>query len=131
MSEKQVEIVQSMYAAFSDGDADDALAHFDPDVRVDVTRRVDGGRGQGRQELAALIGQWVATFENWREDIEEIRDLDPFVCVVATQRGRGKGSGLDVETRYAVIYEVRAGKIVSMTLFPDPGEALAAAGADG
>jgi ketosteroid isomerase-like protein len=48
--------------------------------------------------------------------------------VVATQRGRGKESGIETETRYAVLYELRDGLIASMTLYPDPAEALRADG---
>jgi len=98
-------------------------------VVVDATRRVDGGIGHGREELGAIIGQWLAAFDEWREEIEEVRDLGSHVYVVATQCGRGKGSGIEVETRYAMLYQVRGDRIARMTLYLDPAEALEAAGA--
>jgi ketosteroid isomerase-like protein len=57
-----------------------------------------------------------------------MRDLGSHVCVVSTQRGRGKGSGIETETRYAVLYEIRGSQITRMTLYPSPAEALAAVG---
>ncbi len=117
-----------MYEAFHRGDADGASACFDPEVVVDASRRVDGGIGHGREELSKIIGRWVGTFDEWREEIEEMRDLGSQVYVVATQRGRGKGSGVEVETRYALLYEVQGDRITSMTMYPQPTEALHAAG---
>lgn len=127
MAQSDVEIVRSMYEAFHGGDAEAALAHFDADVVVDATIRVDSATGQGREELATIIGQWVGSFEEWREEIEEIRDLGSQVCVIAIQRGRGRGSGVEIDDRYALLYEVRGDKIASLTMYRSPAEALAAA----
>src|ERR671910_1376065 len=131
MSQGNVKIVRRMYEAFHSGDAEGALAHFDPEVVVDATMRVDAGIGHGREELSAIISRWLAAFDEWREEIEEMRDLGSQVCVVLTQYGRGKGSGIETETRYAVLYEVRGNQITRMTLYPGPVAALDAVGAAG
>lgn len=117
-----------MLAFFHQGDAESALGCFSRDVVADVSRRPDGRIGIGRSELARIIGEWLGTFEEWTEEIIEIRDLGDRVIVVATQRGRGKGSGAEVATEYAAIYGLRHGEIASMTLYPDPAEGLRAAG---
>jgi ketosteroid isomerase-like protein len=129
MSQLNLDVVRSMYEAFDGGDPEGALAHFHPDVVLDSTARPDGGVAHGREQLNSTIGRWLAAFEEWREDIEEMRDLGGLVLVVATQRGRGKGSGIDVETRYALLYEVREAKIIRMTMFTDLADALAEASA--
>jgi ketosteroid isomerase-like protein len=128
VSEQNVEVVRRMYEARDSGDADGALAQFHPEVVVDATARGDAAIGHGREELAAIIAEWIGAFDEWREEVEEIRDLGDTVYVVATQRGRGKGSGAEVETRYALLYEVQDDKIARMTLFRGPSEALEAAG---
>jgi len=129
MSQANVAIVRRMYEAFQAGDAERALAHLDPDVLVDATGRVDTGAGRGREAVATIVGSWVGAFDEWSEEIEEVRDLGDHVCVVATQRGRGKETGLPVEYRYAVLYEIRADKIARMTMHPDTETALEAAAA--
>ena len=128
MSQENVEVVRRMYEAFHSGDFEGALAHFDPDVVIDATMRVDAGIGHGREELYAIVGRWVGAFHEFREEIEEMRDLGSQVCVVSTQHGRGKESGIETEYRYAVLYEVRRSQIIRMTLYPGPAEALEAVG---
>ena len=61
-------------------------------------------------------------------EIAEIRDLGSQVCVVATQYGRGKGSGVEVEQIYAFLCEVEGDNITNITYYPDATEALEAAG---
>jgi hypothetical protein len=76
MSQENVEVVRRMYDAFHSGDADGALAHFDPDVVIDASKaRPDVGVGQGREQVNEFVTSWVGTWEEWREDIEEMRDL--------------------------------------------------------
>jgi ketosteroid isomerase-like protein len=128
MSRENVEIIRRMYEAFPWRDADGALAYFDPEVVVDASRRGDGGIGHGREELNTIISRWLGTWEEWREEIEEMRDLGDQVYVIATQRGRGKGSGVEVENRYALLYEVHGDQITRMTVYIEAAEALEAAG---
>jgi ketosteroid isomerase-like protein len=130
MSQENVEIVRRMYEAYHGGDVDAALSYYDPEVVVDASFRVDGGIGHGHEGLSRIIRTWVGTFDDWREEIEEIRDLGSHVLVLSTQRGRGKGSGAEVEQRYAVVYEIQGDKITRMTLDNDTARALKAAGAD-
>jgi ketosteroid isomerase-like protein len=130
MSDANIEIVRRMLAAFHRGDGERALAHFHPDVVVDATMRVDGGIAHGHDGLSRTIGQWVGAFENWREEVDEIRAFGDTVYVAATQYGRGKTSGIEVPTRYGTLYEVRGGKITRLTLYADRSEALRAARAE-
>jgi ketosteroid isomerase-like protein len=114
MSQENVEIVRRMYAAFYGGDTEGALAYFHPDVIVDA-RGWTLGIGHGREELTRILTTWAGTFDEWREEVVEMRDLDSQVYVVAIERGRGKGSGVEVENRYALLYEIEGDKITHMT----------------
>jgi ketosteroid isomerase-like protein len=128
MSQENVAIVRRIYEAFYGGDAAGALAYFDPEVVIDVSRRLEGGIGHGRDELNKMIGEWVGTFDEWREEIAEMRDCGTQVYVLAVQHGRGKGSGVEVEERYALVYEVKGDMIARMTMYSEPAEALEAVG---
>jgi ketosteroid isomerase-like protein len=128
MPRDEVELVRKMYAAFHSGDAERAVSYFDEDVVVDATARVDGGIGRGRDQLRRVIGQWLASFDEWDEEIEEIRDLGGQVYVVAIQSGRAKDSGIETQTQYALLYEIRDDAITRITLYGQPSEALRAAG---
>src|SRR4051794_13346243 len=128
MSSENVDTVRRMYVAFHGGDAARALDHFDGDVVLDATRRLDGGLARGREELASTIGHWVGAFDDWHEHIEEIDEVAGRVLVVLTQHGRGKGSGIEIHTRYATLFETSGRKIVHMTLYTDVEEARAQRG---
>jgi ketosteroid isomerase-like protein len=128
MSEENVEVVRRMYEAFHGGDVEEALAYFDADVFADQSRRLGGGISRGREELRQSLTEWMGTFEAYREEIDEIRGLGNLVFAALTQHGRGRGSGVEVQTRFALLYEVCDGKITSLVMYPNPGEALGAGG---
>ena len=122
MSAENVELVERMLDLFHRGDVEGVFACYSPDVVVDASRRPDGATGRGHKDLGRIVGEWVGAFDEWTEEIHEIRDLGDEVLVLATQRGRGKGSGVPVEARYVTVFAVRDGKIVSFTLYPDTAE---------
>jgi ketosteroid isomerase-like protein len=117
-------LVREMYAAFRGESGADPLSFFSEDVVLDATARPDGGVGRGRENLNAVIGAWIGEFEDWSEDLESITGHgDHHVILIATQRGRGRGSGIETEDRYAVLYRVRDGQIAEMKLYGDPEDA--------
>ena len=130
MSQENVDVVQRMYEAFHQGDIDGALSHFDPNVLVDASdaRPDHAASGRGHERLIQIVTSWVAPWEEWREEIEEMRDLGSRILVLSVQRGRGKGSGAEVEARWAVLYELQGGEITSKRVFGDSEDALEAAG---
>jgi ketosteroid isomerase-like protein len=73
------------------------------------------------------MGAW----DEWREEIEEMRDLGGRVLVLSVQRGRGKGSGVEVEAHYAMLYDIDGGKITRLAMYMDRADALEAAGQTG
>jgi ketosteroid isomerase-like protein len=130
MSEENVQIWRQMYEAFGRGDTDAALGYFDPEVVVDASHRVDGRVGHGHAQLMSILGEWLGTWEDWAEDVEEIRSIGGGVLVVTSQRGRGKGSGIEWEGRFAMVYEIRGDKITRWTIYDDLEEGFKAAGLD-
>jgi ketosteroid isomerase-like protein len=129
MSQENLEVVRGMYDAFYAGNANGALSYFDAEVLVDTgSARPDLSVGKGREYLAAVVGTWAATWDGWRDEVAEMRDLGSRVLVISVQRGKGKGSGLDVEARYAILYDVANGAIVSVRMYGTVAEALEAAG---
>jgi len=128
MSEENVEIVSRMYEAVRRGDAELALSYIDPKVVTDARHRVDGRIGHGRDELMAILAEWLSTWDDWNQEIEQIRDLGDRVLVIETQRGRGKGSGIEWKGRFGMLFELKGGKITRWTVYDDLPKALEAAG---
>ena len=130
MPEENVEIVRRMYDAYLRGDAEGALAHLHPEVKTDFTVRADiRGVKTGREAMREIVTTWVNTWDDYTETIDELFELGDRVCLVATQTGRGKGSGALIENQFAALYEVEDGLITSVTMFMNRADALNAAGA--
>lgn len=128
MSEESVRIVMQMYEAYLAGDVDSALAYFHPDVAADFSVRGDTAPTEGRDALSETVATWVSTWDDYSERITDVRDIGNTVCVIATQTGRGKGSGVEIETTWGQLYTVQNGLITSVTMYASPTEALEAAG---
>ena len=128
MSEENLRIVMQMYEAYLAGDVDRALAYFHPDVAADFSVRGDTAPTKGRDALSETVATWVSTWDDYSERIEDVRDIGNTVCVIATQTGRGKGSGVETETTWGQLYTVHNGLIASVTMYASPTEALEAAG---
>ena len=117
-----------MYAAYRAGDLETSQRYFHPEVFVDVGTRADRSSGRGRDFLLETIASWVAAFDDWREDIEEVRDVDGRVYVVAVQHGRGKETGIELTQRYGIVYDIDDGLIVEMRMFPTAEDAAKSVG---
>jgi ketosteroid isomerase-like protein len=128
MSQVNLEIVRRMYDAFHAGDLA-ALDFVDPGIVVDASHRVDGRVGRGHNELLTILAEWMSTWDDWSEEVEEMREIGDRVLVVSTQRGRGKGSGVEWEGRFWMLYELDGGRISRWTIFDDLDDAQAAIGA--
>jgi ketosteroid isomerase-like protein len=126
---QSTEVVRRLYDARGAGDAAAMAECLHPDVILDARTRMDTGIVHGREKASRVIAEWVGAFDDWREEIHQIRDLGSHVCVVATQRGRAKESGIEIEARYALLYEVEGGRVTRITLFSGEDEALTAASA--
>jgi ketosteroid isomerase-like protein len=83
---------------------------------------------RGREEVRELFqGYWEA-FADLRFEVSEIRDLGDRILAVGQMRGRGAESGVEIESPWAYLIQVRNGKATQVRTYLDPKEALEAAG---
>jgi ketosteroid isomerase-like protein len=127
MSREKVELVREMYEAYLAGDVERALARVHPEVKVDFSDRPDAGVRHGPQALAELSSSWQASFEQYTEELDEVREIGDFVCLVTTQRGKTKGSDFEITDQVAFLVEVNDGQITGLTGYTNPKEAVVAA----
>jgi len=130
MSEEQVEIVRRAFAAFNNADMDALVALCDEAFHIDMSERVfnpavyDGHDGIRR--FYAEIREVWATY--WWE-AEELIEMGDYVVTLLRSGGRGRGSGLEVEHRSAMVWTVREGRAKELRFFRDRGLALKATAA--
>ena len=129
MSQENVEIVRKLIDAFNRGDLDAWLGFLSPEVVWESLplpgfREVYRGRSGAREWLEQL----QEVFEEAHLEIEEITALsDDRVLFGYTQIGRGRGSGLPVESRSWPIVWLADGLITRRQVFWTRDEALEAA----
>ena len=133
MSQENVEIVREVMAllsrAASGAPTPELLDLFAPDVTVDMSRRVfNPDVYEGHVGLARLGREVRDVWDEFHVTAERFIDLDDRVLVIETRRGRGTGSGVEVEQRTGVIWTLRQGQVIRMETDLDPQEALKAVG---
>jgi ketosteroid isomerase-like protein len=129
MSQENVEIVRRCNEAFSAQDLPTATSLLDPAVVLDPGRVGGPDVSYGREAIGPAIGRFVGAFEDYTFAVERYVDLGAgAVLAAATERGRGKSSGVPVQRSFAFLYTVIDGRIARITVFPDEKAALEAAG---
>ena len=89
---------------------------------------IERGTHRGLDAFSGAVDAVSDTFEGVGVDIDEILDAGDRVVVLATLRGRGRGSGADVERRQGYVWTLRDGKVIRFQWFNDPDDATSAAG---
>ena len=127
MSQENVEVVRRAiaYEYYGVGDLAEAEAIFDPQVVLNPT---DEAASSGFAAMRADMERWASAFDELKVTIEEVIDAGDQVVVVAYHQGRGRASGVDVNTRFYEVYTLREGKVSRIDEFDERAEALEAAG---
>ena len=127
MSKENVEIVRRAFAyeVYGVGDRAEAEAIFDPNVVMNPTEE---GPSYGLDAIRDNFERWASAWEDLQVTAEEFLHAGDRVLVTEHHRGRGRGSGIEVDTRLYSVYTVCDGKVVRMDQFTDRPEALEAAG---
>jgi ketosteroid isomerase-like protein len=130
MSEENVEIVRVFLQAFNDEDYASCLDLIDPDVEWHPPPDLPNAAvAHGRDALIATWRDWLGVWDRYQATPEEIREgPHETILVNSLVSARGKGSGIEVESRVTALYEVRSGKIVRFRAYLDQAAALEAAG---
>jgi ketosteroid isomerase-like protein len=106
------------------------LALWDPNgeytpVRAQFDSQTYRGHRGMRRYLSDLVDSWA----KWRCEVEEVFEVSPDT-VVATFRfhATGNNSSVPIETRLGVVFVLSRGKVLRGESYPNPDEALKAAG---
>ena len=131
MSQENVEALRRLFVLVGEGENPEALYELlDPSVEFIIPpERVDGGRYVGHAGVRRFFRSWAGTWENWHLHPESLIDVgDGRVVVAMYERGRGKGSGAEVENRSSHVWTFRDGLVVRWEIYGTLAEALEAAG---
>ena len=131
VSEENVEIVRSAFAAFDGGDMEGVLRLCDEDIVITQPRELpDASREQrGRPGVLEAFAIWPEQWDDYRIEILELAGAPGDKVFASTRtRGRGKQSGIEVEMDFSFVFTIRDAKITEWRLFVQEDQALEAAG---
>ena len=122
-----LDLVRSIYADWERGDFRSAdWAH--PKIVFESTG-FDSMKSTGVAEMGHRWREWMSTWNDYRTEAEEFRELDAeHVLVLMHHGGRGKASGVGVEDLRAPganVFEIHDGKVTRLALYWDRNRALA------
>jgi ketosteroid isomerase-like protein len=128
MSSENVELVRSMFEAYGRRDlpAIRALVHSDVEVRPGLVGGLEGAVYRGPDGYIQFIEDVDATFDGFRIEIQEIRDLGDTVVVLGHTWGRGR-EGIAVDAPGGWVLGVRDGQLHRFRSFNTWEETLEAA----
>jgi ketosteroid isomerase-like protein len=134
MSQENVETVRRftdavMSAQISD-DWEPVFAELDPDVEIDdFDIRLFTEHWQGHDRVRHWIGVWNESWDSWRIEEQDVRAVgEDRVIALFLMLVKGKGSGVELSRRDALVYAFRAGKIREIAYYNDQQQALEAVG---
>jgi ketosteroid isomerase-like protein len=131
MSQENVEVIRKFMASPNAGDWDAMFAWFAPDVQLrDLAHAPDVPEVLvGREAIRLVVASWRETYDEFRTEVYEYVDADPWVICDTRWYGKGKGSDMPIDQRVADAYEVQDGKIVRAIMsYPNVASALEAVG---
>ena len=97
-----------------------------PSPKGGLTRR---GILRGREQLQGFFREYHEAWDKLDDTYDELIDAGEHVISVATVRGRGRVSMVEMElSDQAGVWTIRDDKIVRVVWFPSRAEALEAAG---
>ena len=131
MSEEDMgvgEPARRVWAALSKPDWDAFSAELDPEI--EYTPVEENVVYRGSEAVARYAEQWLDAWETFTGEVEEVigAPIENRAFSALHFRGRGKGSGVDVDDRLFWAYELRGDKLYRINEYSDRAEALEAAG---
>ena len=129
MSQENVELVLRGVAAMNRGDAEAFYAVCDAGFEM----RLVGAVGEpvtyaGEDGVRQFFRDMGESWADWGFEVEQARDLDEHVLLTGRQTGRGRVSGVEVDSPRACVVTVRDGAVTELRYFIEPAEALQAVG---
>ena len=125
-----VQLVHEIIEALNRGDVDGMLARMHPEFewRPLESSPVAGGVYRGHEQVRRYVEDWLGTFDDLRIELEEPTQVGDRVVAMVRGQGRGRASGLQLDTRFCQVWTLSGGAATGMEEYPTRQLALAELG---
>jgi ketosteroid isomerase-like protein len=129
MSQENVEIVRRAHEALNGGDIDALVGLCDVAFRLDMSNRVlNPAVYEGHDGIRRFYAEVREVWASYTWEPEELVESGDDVVALLRSSGKGRGSGIEMERRTAMVWTVRENRARSLRFYRDPEAALEAAG---
>jgi ketosteroid isomerase-like protein len=120
--------VRRLWAELSKRDWDAFSAELDPEM--EYTPVEENVVYRGPEAVNQYAERWLDAWDTFLGEVEEAKSApaEDRAFIVLRFRGRGKGSGVEIDERGFWVAEVRGGRLYRISEYTDRAEALEAAG---
>jgi ketosteroid isomerase-like protein len=121
-----VELIRPIYEEWGRGNWTPYFDVYDPHMEWGWSSEFLGLGGvfEDRETPNPRLRAWLSEWEDWRAEANEFLEFGDYVVVLATYRGHGRGSGVEIATEGAHVFKVRDGKVVRLEIFASRERAL-------
>ncbi len=111
-----VDLVRSVYRAFADGDPAAVLASFDPEIEWQTPTTLPWSRGHYRShaEVEEYFASFLAALESAEIEPQRFVAEGETVVAIGEERATSRASGRRFGARFAHVWTIRDGQVVSM-----------------
>jgi ketosteroid isomerase-like protein len=131
VSEPNLALIDRAFDAFAEQDVEGFVRCMDPEVEFEPRLAGVEGSYRGHDGVGQFMADGSEAIELRRTDVDEVRDLGDRVLALGTFHVRGRESGAEDATPFALLGTIRDGRFVTLKDYGDSGAALEAAGLAG
>ena len=119
--------LRDSYEALNRRDIDGTMAVLDEHATwVEHSELPEAGSYRGRETIRHFLEHFLDSWDAFEQHIEEVHTGDDCVLLFIRLTASGRGSGIDVESRYAHLWVMNEGRGVRVDAYYDRDSALAA-----
>jgi len=124
---ENVEFAQSVFSRWNAGERQFPDEEIHPDVVL--VSQLLGTAVRGREGVRRYLREIEQHFGEWTMAIDDWRDAGDFVVALGHVSVQGRRSGVELDQRVGILFEIRDGQLARFeTFLDDPARALQAAG---
>ena len=133
MSQRGIEDLRAIYDEWAKGNWTPRFDVYAKDMEWGWSDEFPGLEGVSPDPVdrSERLREWLSEWEDWRCEAESFIVEEAAIVVLTRYRGRGRESGVSVDTTGAHVWTLRDGEVVRLEIFSSRDRALEAASASG
>jgi uncharacterized protein len=114
------ELIREIYVRVNADRSDEVPELLQEDAVLELPPgNLDAGVHRGHDAISQAAQGWADSWDDFSMEPEEVVERGDEVFVMCRYRGRGRGSGVPLDSLVAHLWEIRDGKVARWRIFGD------------